>query len=216
MNGTKCKTCNNILKSCIDCKDKIDNKNCDICYGVCTTQFYLECCKIPIICIDCIDNLETPMCPFCRTPITSLLNNEKYRLSKSCPTTNIIDNLSQDTIQRINMEDDVYNYRVFNNTRRFKHDNRDYNRNTRVGSYDPNYRISIRRNIHHQMNEDLQYYKDIRHNNISYNSLDELPNDEIEQDQIIHEMLNQFNILSQDNIKLNEFNDNIFDFEPDS
>ncbi len=177
----ECEKCNNL---CINCEDELDEKCClcEICYTKCVDRFYLECCKIPIICMSCIDYLDKPLCPFCRSPIKSLLESDKYRLSSSCPLANTIDHLTLDAIQRINMEDGEYHNQLIINSRRNRNLNlrnpnqlirSRHNRNDSFGqsdnqvmarSYDPSYRNSIRRTLRNQINEDLQYYQDIRNN----------------------------------------------------
>jgi hypothetical protein len=84
---------------------------CMICYDEIINRFNLECCKTPTVCLECINHLVSPICPFCRSPIQSLMDDPKYRLSSSCPTYS--DHLSDDLIR--NMVIVSYDDRIYSN-----------------------------------------------------------------------------------------------------
>jgi len=142
---------------------------CMICYDEVTDTFNLDCCITPIICVYCIDHLEKPICPFCRSPIKSLLDNPKYRLSSSCPTHT--DHLTNDLIRNMAMmyDDNYFRRRNLSNRMRISNyagdprEMRQFNRERRMenialGNIIPYSRSRMNSENRNEINEGLDIY----------------------------------------------------------
>jgi hypothetical protein len=140
---------------------------CMICYDEIINRYSLECCKTPTVCLECINYLVSPICPFCRSPILSLMDDPKYRLSSSCPTYS--DHLSDDLIR--NMVIVSYDDRLHSNHNIRNRSNsiidsriiRQYNRERRMnnvmaGNIRPYSRSRANSDHRQEINEGLNIY----------------------------------------------------------